>query len=647
MQSETLSCAMKDPRLMSRTCLRQSRSFPLGEWETNNSVGKTTHTRWCFQLDWLGIMTVHKLCNGKETAVIDMLQGVTALNTNASMLDGVDQGIKVVYNSAHKATDVAVISGGGSGHEPATAGYVGPGMLAAAVCGDVFASPTSRAVYEAILKVTGEAGCLVIVLNYTGDRLHFGMAVEMARADGLDVELMFVADDCGVAVPGIAGARGIAGTAMIQKVAGAAAAAGQSLEEVSKVARNAAAGLKSMGAALTTCSLPGATQAAEGPQEGEMELGLGIHGEPGAQRCAVMSSQATVEHLLKAVLGAFKGGAGSNGSLEAGERVALLVNNLGGTTTLELFTVARDALAYLTGKGIKVERAAVGTFISSLDMAGVSLSVMRLTDDLVKLLDAPTAAPAWPHTMAAPELGKPLQPLSERSRMAAEHDKATAASEEGGGNLSEAAERVRGVLRGCAEACIAAEADLTKQDEKAGDGDCGETVKRGSEAVLRALGVLSYSDLGAAAKRLALTVGESMGGTSGALYQIFFAAAATTLNGVAAEAAGPEDWGSALQAGVEAVRRYGLAAVGDRTMVDALEPAMHAINAAVEAGGSVAAAVAEAGSQAAQQGADATRDMPGRGGRAGCVNPELLKGVADPGASAVAAWMAAIAKGMQ
>lgn len=128
------------------------------------------------------------------------------------------QGIKVVYNIAHEPSKVAVISGGGSGHEPATAGYVGPGMLAAAVCGDIFASPTARAVYEAILKVTGEAGCLVIVLNYTGDRLNFGMAVEMARADGLDVELMFVADDCGVEVPGIAGARGIAGAAMIQKV---------------------------------------------------------------------------------------------------------------------------------------------------------------------------------------------------------------------------------------------------------------------------------------------------------------------------------------------------------------------------------------------------------------------------------------------
>lgn len=283
---------------------------------------------------------------------------------------------------------------------------------------------------------------------------------------------------------------------------------------------------------------------------------------------------------------------------------------------------------------------------------------------------------------------------------------------------------------------------------QAGDGDCGETVKRGSEAVLAALGSLSFGDLGATAKRLALTVGESMGGTSGALYQIFFAAAAVTLNGVAAEAAGPEDWASALQAGVEAVRRYGLAAVGDRTMVDALEPAMHAVNAAVEAGaiaaqpvkacacetrrscylccagagagspvlelswqalsaarsehaecavncvalgvtiawcglwaaarctgvslvngtcdcrgskrrGSVqhwvvacagdksAAAVAAAGCEAAQKGADATRDMAGRGGRAGYVNPDLLKGVPDPGASAVAAWMGAITHGLQ
>ena len=288
-----------------------------------------------------------------------------------------------------------MISGGGSGHEPAHAGYVGRGMLSAAVAGDVFTSPSPDAVLAAIRATAGPAGALLIIKNYTGDRLNFGLAAELARAEGIPVETVLVADDVALAAsPGHAGRRGLAGTILVHKIAGAVAESGATLAAVAAAARAAAGAVRTMGLALSSCTVPAAGRPGFTLGETEIELGLGIHGEPGVRRGPLEPADALVDRLLDAVL--------ADLALAPGARVVLLINNLGATPTMELAVVARRAVAVLEGRGAVVERAYLGTFLSALDMAGASLSVLPVDDERLAHLDAPTDAPAWPNAAARP-----------------------------------------------------------------------------------------------------------------------------------------------------------------------------------------------------------------------------------------------------
>ena len=233
--------------------------------------------------------------NAKETLVTEAIDGLLALSGGAlTRLDGYPH-IKVVYRSDWDRSRVALISGGGSGHEPAHAGFVGRGMLTAAVCGEVFASPSVEAVLAGILAVTGEAGCLLIVKNYTGDRLNFGLAAERARALGRKVEMVVVDDD--IALPDLPQPRGVAGTLFVHKIAGAAAEAGQSLEEVTLAARAVIANVASIGKSLDTCTVPGSPKEARIPA-GKAELGLGIHGEPGVEQVDFATAEAAMEMVV-------------------------------------------------------------------------------------------------------------------------------------------------------------------------------------------------------------------------------------------------------------------------------------------------------------------------------------------------------------
>ena len=288
-----------------------------------------------------------------------------------------------------------MISGGGSGHEPAHAGYVGRGMLSAAVAGDVFTSPSPDAVLAAIRATAGPAGALLIIKNYTGDRLNFGLAAELARAEGIPVETVLVADDVALAAsPGHAGRRGLAGTVLVHKIAGAVAESGATLAAVAAAARAAAGAVRTMGLALSSCTVPAAGRPGFTLGETEIELGLGIHGEPGVRRGPLEPADVLVDRLLDAIL--------ADLALAPGARVVLLINNLGATPTMELAVVARRAVAVLEGRGVAVERAYFGTFLSALDMAGVSLSVLPVDDERLAHLDAPTDAPAWPNAAARP-----------------------------------------------------------------------------------------------------------------------------------------------------------------------------------------------------------------------------------------------------
>ncbi|CAM0150565.1 unnamed protein product [Urochloa decumbens] len=336
-----------------------------------------------------------KLINNPDDVVTEFIEGLVETYPGLQYLDGFPQ-IKVVLRAdvERGAYDkVAVISGGGSGHEPAHAGFVGSGMLTAAVSGDVFASPPVDSILAAIRAVTGPMGCLLIVKNYTGDRLNFGLAAEQAKSEGYKMEMVIVGDDCALPPPrGIAGRRGLAGTILVHKVAGAAADAGLSLADVAAEAKHASEVVGTMGVALSVCTLPGqVTSDRLGPKQ--MELGLGIHGEPGVAVVDLQPVDVVVEHVFKQILSQET----QYLPITRGSNAVLLINGLGATPIMELMIAARKAVPELQLEyGIAVDRVYTGTLMTSLDMAGLSITIMKSDENILKRLDAPTKAPAWP-----------------------------------------------------------------------------------------------------------------------------------------------------------------------------------------------------------------------------------------------------------
>ena len=554
-----------------------------------------------------------KLINDPSAVVRHILEGVVALSPASILL--ADENV-VIRSGLPEADQrkVAVLSGGGSGHEPAHAGYVGAGMLTAAVAGDVFTSPSTDAVLAGIRASAGPAGALVIVKNYTGDRLNFGLAAELARAEGIPVEIVVVADDVALkdTVP-VDRRRGIAGTVLVHKLAGAAAELGLPLSEVAQVARGAAAGLSSMGISLGSCTLPAVGKPGFTLGEQEIEVGLGIHGEQGVRRMEIASA----DDLTSLVLNTIE----ADGKLKSGDRVVLLVNGLGSTPPMELSIVARSALSTLEAKGVSVERAWAGTFLSALDMPGFSLSIMQVDDRALELIDATTDATAWPrggavnrHSMLASSI-LPVEAQPDRE-------------------MTAAGARLRQVAEDVAKALIAAEQQLTDLDSVTGDGDLGTSMKRGAEAVL-ALPAQAFADVSSGLSAMGDAMRKAIGGSSGPFYATGLMRAARHLAGSDAPTA--KELAEAFVAAVEAVSELGGAKPGDRTMVDALHPAATTFRDRLAEGQSVEVAWGEAVA-AGEAGAEATKDMTPRLGRASYLG-ERAKGHADGGAVAVMVWM--------
>jgi dihydroxyacetone kinase-like protein len=285
------------------------------------------------------------------------------------------------------AGKVAIVSGGGSGHEPLHAGFVGPGMLSAAVPGPVFTSPTPDPVLAATQAVDGGAGVLYVVKNYTGDVLNFETAADLAEAEGITVATVIVDDD--VAVKDslyTAGRRGVAGTVVVEKTAGAAAERGDSLEQVAEVARRTNAATRTMGVALTAGVVPHAGEPSFTLADDEIEIGIGIHGEPGRERVPLEPVDRIVDRLLDAVL--------DDLGTASGDRVLLFVNGMGGTPLVELYVAFRRAAEVLAEKGVEVTRTLVGNYVTSLEMQGMSITVTKLDDELTELWDAPVETAA-------------------------------------------------------------------------------------------------------------------------------------------------------------------------------------------------------------------------------------------------------------
>jgi dihydroxyacetone kinase-like protein len=326
-----------------------------------------------------------KLINNPEDVVKEALEGIAAAHPDL---------VKVFFDphyitraGATKPGKVALVSGGGSGHEPLHGGFVGVGMLDAACPGAVFTSPTPDQMLEATKAVNGGAGVVHIIKNYTGDILNFEMAAELAQAEGIEVESVVINDD--VAVQDslyTAGRRGVGVTVLVEKIAGAAAEQGRSLKEAAEIARKVNAQGRSMGMALTSCTVPHAGKPTFELPDDEMEIGIGIHGEPGRRRVKIASAAEVTEMLATPIL--------NDLPFKQGDDVLAFVNGMGGTPLIELYIVYNELAKILKGKGITVARNLIGPYITSLEMAGCSITLLKLDDELKRLWDAPVHTPA-------------------------------------------------------------------------------------------------------------------------------------------------------------------------------------------------------------------------------------------------------------
>eukprot|EP00944_MAST-04C_sp_MAST-4C-sp1_P011280 g11280.t1 len=560
-----------------------------------------------------------KLINKPENVVSEMIQGALYAHPDLMLLKGQNVLLRRDYQTI-KEEQVVLISGGGSGHEPAHAGFIGDGMLTAAVLGGVFASPTAAAVLAAITECTGKKGCLLIVKNYTGDRLNFGIAAEKAKAKGLRVKMIIVGDDVAVNAGDesdgtITGRRGLAGTCFVHKICGAAAKSGASLSSVYDAAVQVCKSTGSMGVALSTCTVPGTERSTRIPP-GHIELGLGIHGEPGRELCKSKPVDNIVATILKKIDDIVK--------LEGEKQIVVMINNLGGTPLMELYVVANAVRNYLHNHlKASVIRFYTGSFMTSLEMQGCMVTCMKITSELqLCRLDMQTCAPAWPKpsqrlaTVTELDSHSHIYPLLEVRDLKNTFD----ASEEE--FYVDAA--VTGKIKSACDKIIAAEDELSKLDSIVGDGDCGSTLRKGAAAILDNLKNLSTKRPIDLMGELSYIVGDSMGGSSGALTEIMLNAAAASFKDDY-DLDQNANWGKAFLAGVNAASYYGGAKRGYRTCLDSLIPAAEAAF-----NGSSSAEII----LAAREGANATADMKPLAGRSSYLKMEQVNGTKDPGAVA-------------
>jgi len=543
--------------------------------------------------------------NAADEVVDDILRA--AATTAPLRIAEPSSGLRILIRQDWDKADqgrrqVAILSGGGAGHEPAHAGYIGEGMLTGAISGSLFASPSVDAVLAAIRDVCGEAGCLLVVKNYTGDRLNFGLAAERARGEELSVTMVIVADD--VAIADAPQPRGIAGTVLVHKLVGYLASQETPLDEIRERAETLCQRMGSLGMALSAATQPGQALAARSPQ-----LGLGIHNETGTREVDPKSADEALTLVLEPLRAAL-----AERRL-VGPWIAML-NNLGSCSTQEMGVLADSLLRQL---GVEQTAQLIGpaSLMTSLDMHGFSLTLLPADDDIIRALAAPTTAPAWPGLRAtqAPETFSPDT-----------HQNNEALADDAPQNetTSAALDRVIDALRQARE-------ELDALDAKSGDGDAGASMQSGADAIDKALKAKRLNT--AALPQLFAGIGQllsrEMGGSSGVLLSILFTAAGASL-----DQRGNLD--QALAAGIEKMQAYGGAQPGDRTMLDALVPAVESL----QRGESLAQAA-----QAARDGAQATATLTrANAGRSAYVPESALKGVVDPGAEAVARVFEALAR---
>ena len=590
-----------------------------------------------------------KIMNTPETFVYDMCHGLAAAHPELEFVEK----YKVVKKKDINDAKVSLISGGGSGHEPAHAGFVGKGMLDAAVCGDVFASPSQVQVYNAIKKCATDKGVLLIIKNYSGDCMNFNNAMADAQDDGIKVDAVYVNDD--IAVKDslyTVGRRGVAGTVLVHKCAGAAAEQGKELEEVKAVANKVIENVRSFGFAFTSCTVPAAGHPTFEIGDDEMEFGVGIHGEPGRFREKIDYSTGTFcDDLSRRILTDLE----EDLALKKGEDVVLLINGFGGTPLQELYILNNSVTKALKADGINIHRTIVGNFMTSIDMAGASISVLRVDNELKALIDYPVSTPAltWGAAMseqaeaaleAVQAIGRALgyAPVETAHKAAA---KKAAANDE---NEDNAVYEVEGtpqvgetintaafvqIVDKMADVIIENEVPFCEAD-KMGDGDFGMSIAKGFKQLKADWATRKKGDIGQFLVSCSEIIKEYCGGASGPIWGSAFKYAGKAMLGK--KEVNLADVALLFTEANRGVYETGKksfgkgAEIGDKTLVDALKPCAMALTKAAEEGKTLQEGL-DLGAKAAHDGAEATKTHVATLGRAGTVGERSI-GYPDAGA---------------
>ncbi|EEK63434.1 dihydroxyacetone kinase subunit DhaK [Bacillus cereus] len=569
-----------------------------------------------------------KIINKPETLVMEMCNGMVMAHPELELL----KKYKVIKKKEMNENKVTLISGGGSGHEPAHAGLVGKGMLDAAVCGDVFASPSQIQVYQAIKETASKKGTLLIIKNYSGDIMNFKNGAHLAKEDGIEVDYVKVDDD--IAVEDslyTVGRRGVAGVILVHKIAGAAAEAGMDLGAVKAVAEKAAANVRTIGLALTSCTVPASGSPTFTLEEDEMEYGVGIHGEPGIKREKMLSADELANRMTNDLV--------KDLGVKDGEEIALLVNGFGGTPLQELYLFNNAVTRELAARNIKINRVFVGNYMTSIDMAGMSLTVMKLDDELKTLLSKECNTPAFKvdGPVESVEYVNVLEETEEKEvsfelETAEEHavikDNVITLN-----NMIYLVDKMSDII-------IKNEVPFCELDTHAGDGDFGMSVAKGFKQLKREWHSIVDQEnvtIGSFLDGCSMIIMEHCGGASGPIWGGAFRAAS--------KAAGEKreltvkEFAEILQAALQGIQSIGErsfgrgAVVGDKTLVDALAPCVDSWLDSASNEVDVKTAF-EKGAEAAVKGAEYTKEIVARMGRAGTVGERSL-GYPDAGAHAL------------
>ena len=575
-----------------------------------------------------------KLINAPENIISEMIEGMVGAHPDMLRVEG-ETGRAVVAVDGPRDGKVGIVVGGGSGHEPAFAGYVGRGLADAAAVGNVFASPSPAHIAEAARAADGGVGVLMLYGNYTGDVLNFTMAAEELEQAGIPVRHVAVADDVASAPAGRKSERrGIAGDFFVFKVAGAAADLGEPLARVEALALAANDATRSIGVALSPCSLPQTGKPNFTIGDEDMEIGMGLHGEPGIRRQKLAPADAVTDELMDAVLAEL--------DLTAGSRVAVLVNGLGATSQIELYVIFRRVKQRLDALGIDIHASWVGEYATSLEMAGASVTLMKLDDTLQALLDHPCRTPAL--VVGAFEKSD----VSARSRKAVKAAESTAAAPEKPRELLTEGDVTptifRAMMHTVGEQIIAEKNWLSELDGVIGDGDHGVTMEIGWKAVQHALEDTQADEtIEGICKRMAKAFLDAVGASSGPLYATAFLRAGTAVSHrLNLDGAGMAEW---LGAACQGIRDRGRAEPGDKTMIDAWVPAVEAAQESAK-GGASAIDVLLAARDGGEAGMKATAALESRRGRSAKLGARSV-GHIDPGAASTYVTLRAMAAALQ